>query len=202
MTTPPDTTENIAPGHAARDITGEPDAAPRDIADAARFPIGRFERRVRFTAEERAAHLARIAALPEKLAVALDGLSEAQFDAPYRPEGWTIRQLVHHVADSHLNAYVRLKLALTEHEPMIKPYDQDAWVDLNDVRTVSPLVSLTMLSAVHQRWVATVQGIQEEQFSRALYHPQNGRMTIDQLLALYAWHGDHHVAHIERARGR
>lgn len=177
-----------------------PSTASASVTDGQRFPIGRFERRDTFTAAERAAHVARITALPHKLAVALDGLDETQYDAPYRPEGWTIRQLVHHVADSHLNAYVRLKLALTEHEPTIKPYDQDAWVELADVRTVSPRVSLAMLTAVHERWVATMDGMTDAQFERALYHPENGRMTIDQLLALYAWHGDHHVEHIVRAR--
>ncbi|HEY0931909.1 MAG TPA: putative metal-dependent hydrolase [Gemmatimonas sp.] len=172
--------------------------APSDT-DAHRYPIGRFERQPTISADARAEHVARIAALPSGLTAALQGISEAQFDMPYRQEGWTIRQLVHHVADSHLNAYIRLKLALTEHEPTIKPYDQDAWVELADVRTVSPQVSLAMLTAVHERWVATMRGMTEDQFGRSFYHPENGRMTVDQMLALYAWHGDHHVAHIVNA---
>lgn len=167
--------------------------------DAQRYPIGRFERPSDFTADQRAAFVARIAALPGNLAAALAGISDGALNAPYRPDGWTIRQLVHHVADSHLNAYIRLKLTLTEHEPTIKPYDQDAWVELADIDSVSPQVSLTMLTAVHERWVATMRGMSDAQFERAFYHPENGRMTLDQMLALYAWHGDHHVAHVVNA---
>jgi hypothetical protein len=179
--------------------TTRPMTTGSTATDAHRYPIGRFERQAEFTAEERAAFVARIAALPGNLTAALEGVGESAFDAPYRPDGWTIRQLVHHVADSHLNAYIRLKLALTEHEPTIKPYDQDAWVELADIATVPPQVSLTMLTAVHTRWVATMQGMSDAQFGRSFYHPENGRMTLDQMLALYAWHGDHHVAHIANA---
>ncbi len=170
------------------------------MSHSAQYPIGRFERRTDYTADDRAASIARIAALPAAIAAAASGLSEAALDTPYREGGWTVRQLVHHVADSHANAFIRLKLALTEHEPTIKPYDQDAWVQLADIREVSPLVSIAMLAALHERMTAVLRAMQPEDFARVLIHPESGRMTLDQLLALYAWHGDHHVAHITNLR--
>ncbi len=170
-----------------------------DVAtDAQRYPIGRFQRQAEFPAEQRAAHVARIAAQPAQLAAAMSGLDAADYAAPYRPGGWTVRQLVHHLADSHANAYIRVKLALTEHEPTIKPYDQDAWVALADSERVSPLVSLAMFTAIHERLVAVLQSLVPAHFARTLVHPENGPMTIDQLVALYAWHGDHHVRHMQR----
>lgn len=172
-----------------------------DVAtDAQRYPLGRFERQAVFSAEQRAEHIARIAAQPANLAASMSGFDAADFAAVYRPGGWTVRQLVHHMADSHANAYIRVKLALTEHEPTIKPYDQDAWVALADNDLVSPLVSLTMFTAIHERLVAVLQSLEPAHFARALVHPETGPMTIDQLVALYAWHGDHHVQHIRRYR--
>lgn len=172
-----------------------------DVAtDAHRYPIGRFQRQAEYSAQERAAHVARIAAQPGQLSSAMSGLSVADYASPYRPGGWTVRQLVHHLADSHANAYIRVKLALTEHEPTIKPYDQDAWVTLADSELVSPLVSLTMLTAIHERLVAVLQSLTPAQFARGLVHPENGPMTIDQLVALYAWHGDHHVRQLQAFR--
>jgi len=177
-------------------MSGSSDVA----ADAQRYPIGRFERPVECSGAQRAAHLARIAAQPANLTAAVSGLGSADYAAPYRPGGWTVRQLVHHMADSHANAYIRVKLALTEHEPTIKPYDQDAWVLLADSELVSPLVSLTMFTAIHERLVAVLQSLEPAQFARTLVHPENGPMTIDQLVALYAWHGDHHVRHLQLYR--
>ncbi len=177
-------------------MSGSSDVA----ADAQRYPIGRFQRQAAFSAEQRAQHIARIAAQPASLTAAMSGLTAADYAAPYRPGGWTVRQLVHHLADSHANAYIRLKLALTEHEPTIKPYDQDAWVLLADSELVSPLVSLTMFTAIHERLVAVLQSLEPAQFARTLVHPENGPMTIDQLVALYAWHGDHHVRHVQLYR--
>lgn len=177
-------------------MSGTPDVA----TDAQRYPIGRFQRHADISAEQRAEHIARIAAQPVNLAAAMSGLGAEDYAAPYRPGGWTVRQLVHHMADSHANAYIRVKLALTEHEPTIKPYDQDAWVALADSELVSPLVSLTMFTAIHERLVAVLQSLDAGQFARRLVHPENGPMTIDQLVALYAWHGDHHVRHIELFR--
>ncbi len=177
-------------------MSGTPDVT----SDAQRYPIGRFQRQAEFSSEQRAGHIARLAAQPADLAAAMSGLDTADYAAPYRDGGWTVRQLVHHMADSHANAYIRVKLALTEHEPMIKPYDQDAWVALADSELVSPLVSLTMFTAVHERLVAVLQSLTPQQFARRLVHPENGPMTIDQLVGLYAWHGDHHVRHIQRYR--
>lgn len=168
--------------------------------DAQRFPIGRFQRQAEFTAEQRADHMARLAAQPAHLAAAMSGLDVHDYASPYRPGGWTVRQLVHHMADSHANAYLRVKLALTEEQPTIKPYDQDAWVLLADSELVSPLVSLTMFTAVHERLVAILRSMQASQFARTLMHPENGVMTLDTLVGLYAWHGDHHVRHIQQYR--
>jgi uncharacterized damage-inducible protein DinB len=168
--------------------------------DPARYPIGTFARRATYSAEERAAHIARLAAVPAALASAISGLDDTALDMPYREGGWTVRQLVHHVADSHANAYIRVKLALTEVDPTIKPYDQDAWVQLADVREVSPLVSVGMVAAIHARLDAALRAMQPEDFARGLMHPESGRMTLDMLVALYAWHGDHHVAHIRNMR--
>lgn len=170
--------------------------------DAQRFPIGRFERPANFTVQQRAAHVDHLALQPTRLAAAMSGLDTADYATPYRPGGWTVRQLVHHMADSHANAYIRLKLALTEQEPTIKPYDQDAWVALADSALVSPLVSLTLFTAIHERMVAVLQSLEPMQFERMLMHPENGPMSIDQLVALYAWHGDHHVRHLELFRER
>ena len=177
-------------------MSGTPDVA----TDAQRYPIGRFQRQSESSTEQRAEYIARIAAQPANLSAAISGFDSADYAMPYRPGGWTVRQLVHHMADSHANAYIRVKLALTEHEPTIKPYDQDAWVALADSELVSPLVSLTMFTAIHERLVAVLQSLEPEHFARVLVHPDNGPMTLDQLVALYAWHGDHHVRHIQLFR--
>ena len=170
------------------------------IIDHTKYPIGTFVRRASYSADQRAAHTARLAALPAALAAAISGLDDAGLDTPYRDGGWTARQLVHHVADSHANAYIRVKLALTEVDPTIKPYDQDAWVHLADIREISPLVSVGMLAALHARLDAVLRAMHPDEFARGLVHPENGRMTLDMLVALYAWHGDHHVAHITNMR--
>ena len=173
--------------------------------DTLRYPIGKFARLDSYTDADRGESIARMTALPPALAAAISGLSDAEYDTPYREGGWTVRQLVHHLADSHAHALIRLKLALTEDEPTIKPYDQDAWVLLADVRDVSPLVSVALLAATHERMTAVLRAMKPEEFSRAFMHPENGRMTIDDLVGMYAWHGDHHVAHIvgrrERSKG-
>lgn len=169
-----------------------------------RYPIGRFQRPTDVTAAERAAFIERIASTPAALREAVRGLDDAQLDTPYRPDGWTVRQVVHHVPDSHLNAYVRLKLALTEVEPTIKPYDEAQWAALPDGR--SPLVaeSLALLDALHARWVFLFRSLTPPDFARTMVHPEHpgAPMTIDVLLAIYAWHGPHHVAHITALRDR
>ncbi|OFV90830.1 MAG: metal-dependent hydrolase [Acidobacteria bacterium RIFCSPLOWO2_12_FULL_65_11] len=126
-----------------------------------------------------------------------------QIETPYRPGGWTVRQVVHHVPDSHLHAYARFKLALTEHEPTIKPYDEAKWAELPDTQTVSPEVSLTLLEALHQRWVALLRSLSPADYRRTFRHPDRGRvLTLDEVLGIYAWHGRHHVAHITALRQR
>src|SRR6476620_9464894 len=149
------------------------------------------------TDARRAECIARIAAAPEHLRTAVAGLDDAQLDTPYRPGGWTVRQVVHHVPDSHLNAYTRIKLALTEDEPTIKPYEEARWAELPDARTGPIEISLALLEALHRRWVLLLRELQPADFTRQFRHPEHGRaMSLDEVLALYAWHGRHHVAHI------
>ncbi|MEO6209728.1 MAG: YfiT family bacillithiol transferase [Gemmatimonadaceae bacterium] len=170
-----------------------------DTLDALRYPIGRFIVPEKISAEETQKHIEEIAAAPAALRAAVKGLSEARLDQPYRPGGWTIRQVVHHVPDSHLNAYIRMKLALTEDEPVITPYMEDRWAELPDSRTVAVETSLRLFESVQERWVAIMRSMTDAQWQRAYTHPELGRYPLDRQAALYAWHGKHHVAHIERA---
>ncbi|HET9039861.1 MAG TPA: putative metal-dependent hydrolase [Gemmatimonadales bacterium] len=168
-----------------------------------RYPIGKFAYDGAMTDARRAACVARISAAPAALRAAVAGLSDAQLDTPYRPDGWTVRQVVHHVPDSHLNAYVRMRLALTEDVPTIKPYEEARWAELPDARTLPVEVSLALLEALHVRWTALLRTFGAVEGARQLRHPEHGRlMTIDELLALYAWHGEHHVAHVTSLRDR
>jgi hypothetical protein len=167
-----------------------------------RYPIGRFVPPAASTHETRNAAIDAISATPAQVRRAVEGLDEDQLDTPYRPDGWTVRQVVHHVPDSHLNAYVRLKLALTEDAPTIKPYDEAAWALLADTPSVPVDVSLSLLDALHRRWVALLRSMTPDDFAREYIHPETGRHSIDHLLALYAWHGPHHVAHIVGLRKR
>jgi uncharacterized damage-inducible protein DinB len=150
----------------------------------------------------RAARIAEIDETPAKLRAAVAGLSASQLDTPYRPEGWSVRQVVHHLPDSHANAYVRFKLALTEDSPTIKPYLEARWAELPDTRETPVEVSLALLEALHRRWVILLRAMTAEDFARPLQHPEKGRLTLDQMLALYAWHGRHHVAHVTALRER
>lgn len=144
-----------------------------------------------------------IAAAPDQLRAAVAGLSPAQLDTPYRPNGWTVRQVVHHLPDSHLNAYTRIKLALTEEEPTIKPYEEARWAELPDARTGPVELSLALLEFLHQRWLLLLRNLAAADFARQFRHPEHGRMfALDEALALYAWHGEHHVAHITSLRRR
>ncbi len=166
-----------------------------------RYPIGPMPARDATTAEERAAWIREIAAAPALLRQAVSGLDEAQLDTPYREGGWTLRQVVHHVPDSHMNAYVRMKLALTEDRPTIKPYDEARWAELADSR--GPVEgSLVLLDRLHERWVRLWEALDEAQFARTLMHPEIGAVRLDQMLASYAWHGRHHTAHITSLRTR
>ena len=166
------------------------------------YPIGRFARPTAFTDASRHAAVAAIAAAPAQLRAAVRGLTDGQLDTPYRPDGWTVRQVVHHIADSHLNANVRTRLALTEANPTIKPYEEQLWAELPDAKTMPVEVSLTLLDALHERWVALLRTFGPAEFSRTLVHPQNGPMTIDSMIELYAWHGKHHTAHVAALRSR
>lgn len=165
-----------------------------------RFPIGTFSKQAAYSATERAANLEVIRQTPANLGAALEGLNNAQLGTPYREGGWTLRQVAHHIPDSHMNAYVRCKLALTEDSPTIKPYDEEAWALLSDTKNVPLEVSAQLLTVLHLRWVALLEGFSESDWQRTYNHPVGGLTTLEQMLALYAWHGAHHVAHITRLR--
>jgi uncharacterized damage-inducible protein DinB len=167
-----------------------------------RYPVGKYVRCETLSPAQRAEAIAQIAATPGNLRDAVAGLSHEQFDTPYRPGGWTVRQVVHHLPDSHMNSYVRLKLALTENDPTIKTYEEQLWAELPDSRDTPVEFSLTLLEALHQRWETLLRSMKPEEFSRTLRHPALGPMTIDNMLGIYAWHGRHHVAHITALRER
>ncbi len=166
-----------------------------------RYPIGRPDRSSALSNEARRAAFDAMAATPAALRQAVDGLSDEQLDTAYRPGGWTVRTLVHHVADSHMNAYTRFKLALTEDNPTIKPYDESAWAQLAD-STLPIAGSLAILDGVHERLDHLLRATPAESFARTLQHPENGPMTLDALLGVYAWHGRHHTAHVLALRDR
>jgi uncharacterized damage-inducible protein DinB len=167
-----------------------------------RYPIGKLVRTPQLTAEERISAIDALADVPRALRAAVANLSDAQLDTPYRPDGWTVRQVVHHVADSHMNAYSRFRLALTEDNPAIKPYDEARWAELEDARTMPVDVSLDLLDRMHARLVTLLRSLHEGDFRRALNHSQNGPMTVDALLGMYSGHGRHHVAHVSALRNR
>jgi uncharacterized damage-inducible protein DinB len=171
------------------------------VLDDLRYPIGRFSPSAGSSAADRAAHIQTLRELPERLRAAVSGLSDSQIDAPYREGGWTVRQLVHHVADSHANSYVRFKLALTEDWPTIKPYDEAAWAKLADSRLPVD-VSLKLIDALHVRWVALLESLSDEDFEKGFEHPERGRQNLATTLALYDWHSRHHTAHITSLRAR
>jgi hypothetical protein len=165
-----------------------------------RYPIGKFEAPKTMTAESRHELISQIAAAPSQLRVAVSGLNSQQLNTSYRDGGWTVIQVVHHLPDSHMNAYTRCKLAVTEKAPTIKPYDEARWAELQDSRGLNIEVSLVLLDALHQRWVVFFQSLTEEQFNRVFHHPDAGVMSLDRTVALYAWHGRHHIAHIAALR--
>jgi hypothetical protein len=167
-----------------------------------RYPIGRFEPPPVITAEPIQAAIGDIETLPSKLREAVSGLDSEQLRTPYREGGWTVAQLVHHVADSHMNSYIRFRLALTEPQPTVKPYDEKAWAELVDARTADVSVSLTLVEALHNRWVSLMRAMSPEDFKRAFVHPEHGVRQLDWNALLYGWHGKHHVAHITALRER
>jgi hypothetical protein len=170
--------------------------------DDLRFPIGRFSPPAMSLPGVRAAHIQTLRMLPERLRAAVSGLSDTQLDTPYREEGWTVRQVVHHVADSHMNCYVRFKLALTEDWPTVKSYDEAAWANLADSRWLPVEVSLGLIESLHGRWVGLLEALSEEDFHKGYEHSEMGRQNLAKVLALYDWHSRHHTAHITSLRAR
>jgi hypothetical protein len=166
------------------------------------YPIGRFDFQQTVAAESIPALIHDIAAAPELFRFAVRGLDDAQLDTPYRPGGWTVRQTVHHVGDSHMNSFIRCRMALTESQPNVRPYDQALWAELPDMRTVPVEVSLQLIDSLHTRWVTMLKGLAPGDFHRTFRHPENGLMRLDTNIALYAWHGKHHAAHITGLRER
>jgi len=166
-----------------------------------RFPIGPFATEAP-TSEKRRAWIREIEETPDRVRKAIEGLTPEQLDTPYREGGWTIRQVVHHLADSHINSFVRFKLALTEDEPTVRDYDEKQWAETVDA-TDAPLdVSLDLLESLHKRWIFLLESLTANEFQKKFKHPERGLMTLDTNLQLYAWHGRHHVAHIEALRNR
>ncbi len=161
-----------------------------------KYPVGKFRRPEKLTEERRESGIRTIAETPARLSAAVGGLTAAQLDTPYRPGGWTVRQVVHHLPDSHMNSYIRFRLALTENEPTIKPYDEARWAELADAKSAPIEPSLALLDNLHERWVVLLRSLSPADWSRTFRHPEMGLMTLEQNLALYDWHGRHHVAHI------
>jgi len=165
-----------------------------------RYPVGKFEVEKAPAPARRAQWIDEIAALPAKFRAAVESLPTGALDRKYREGGWTGRQVVHHTADSHINSYVRFRLALTENGPIVKPYAEAKWAELDDARTLDPAASLDLLEALHTRWVALLRSMDEQQWSRKFYHPELGEQDLVTTVALYAWHGRHHLGHIELLR--
>lgn len=164
-----------------------------------RYPIGRYTHRTDISHEETVRNVERIASLPQKLRMLVASFSDEQLSTPYRPGGWTVRQVVHHLADSHVNSYIRFKLALTEDHPTIRPYDEAAWAELPDGKTLDVTVSLNLLESLHTRWVAMLGAMKPEDFRRTFFHPEHSRsFPLDDIVAMYAWHSDHHYEHIHQ----
>ncbi|MGA2213254.1 MAG: YfiT family bacillithiol transferase [Bryobacteraceae bacterium] len=167
-----------------------------------RYPVGEFRFPDLVSAEDLVLFIRQIAQAPADLRRAVAGLTDAQLDTPYRPRGWTVRQLAHHVPDSHINSYTRFRLALTEQEPVIKPYDEKRWAELPDSRTLPVEMSLALLENLHARWVPLLRSLSGAEWKRCFRHPELGLVSLENNAALYAWHGRHHVAHITALRSR
>jgi hypothetical protein len=165
-----------------------------------RFPIGKFHFEGPLSADQRSKLIDEIEAAPAKLRAAVNGLNPQQLDTPYRDGGWTVRQVVHHVPESHMNSYIRYKLALTEDEPTIKTYDEDRWAKLADVPLTPIEVSLALLDSLHTRWVTLLRALKADDWKKNFRHPEMGVVSLEKTLALYAWHGKHHTAHVTELR--
>lgn len=175
---------------------------PSNPALDLKYPIGRFQFPASITADIRAQSISEIEQLPAALRTAAAHLTGVQLDTPYREGGWTVRQVIHHLADSHMNSFIRFKLALTEDAPVIKPYKEPDWADTADSAQTPVEPSLAILDGLHQRWAALLRGMSADAFDRTFIHPERGQLRLDVALALYAWHGRHHIAHITGLRER
>ena len=171
-------------------------------SDDLRYPVGKWVRQPHVDTSTCATLIEQIAAAPAALAASVKGLTDAQLDTPYRDGGWTPRQIVHHVADSHMNAYTRFKLGITEDNPTIKPYDEKTWAETIDGKTAPLAMSLPLIDTLHQRWVQFLRSLDEKALARTINHPERGPMALTDMLQLYAWHGRHHTAHITELRKR
>lgn len=167
-----------------------------------RYPIGRFQVPASITEQDRASWIRELEAFPQNLSKAVSSLKGAQLDTPYRQGGWTVRQVVHHLADSHINSYVRFRLAMTEDTPTIKPYNEAAWAELADAKISRVEISLHLIEALHARWVVLLRSFNSTDMTRTFRHPERGEMSLETALGLYAWHGCHHVAQITHLRQR
>ena len=167
-----------------------------------RYPIGEFKFEGPLTDDQRRACFEKIEETPARMRAAVAGLTAEQLDFPYRPGGWTVRQVVHHVPESHMTSYLRFKLAVTENEPTIKPYDEDSWAKLDDAHQAPIELSLDLLESLHQRWLWFLRTLKPDDYQRTFRHPEIGVVSLDKNIALYAWHGPHHVAHITALRER
>jgi hypothetical protein len=165
-----------------------------------RYPIGKFSFEGSLSDGQKAKFLDDVEQTPARMRAAVQGLTDKQLDTPYRDGGWTVRQVVHHVPDSHMNSYVRFKLALTEEEPTIRPYLENLWAELPEAKTAPIEISLTLLESLHKRWMMALRGIARSGWKRTVQHPEIGVLSLEKMLALYSWHGRHHVAHITRLR--
>ena len=170
--------------------------------DQLRYPIGRRERISHVTPAQRAEWIEAIEQTPAVLRAVVSGLTQEQLDTPYRPDGWTVRQVVHHLPDSHMNAYIRFRWTLTEDHPQIKTYNEAKWAMLPDGKSGDISISLNLLESLHERWVVLLKALTDKDFMRTCRHPDDGPLSLDDFLAIYAWHGRHHVAHIQALRDR
>jgi DinB superfamily len=166
------------------------------------YPVGKFHAPESISPADRIRYIQTIASAPARLRAAVHGISAIRLDTPYREGGWTVRQVIHHVPESHMNAYIRFKLALTETNPIVKPYDEAAWAQLNDIAVTPVETSLRLLDSLHERWVILMRGMSGDDWKKQYIHPEHGRaQTLEYTLALYAWHCDHHIAHVRSVVG-
>ena len=172
------------------------------MSEDLRYPVGKFERIENIDDSLRSQFLKTIEELPSKLREAVEGLSEQQLETQYRPEGWTVKQVVHHVADSHANSLIRFKLALTEDTPTIKPYMEDRWAELADSKHAPIEISLNQIESIHARWSLILQAMSVEDFDRNMFHPEHGEVSLNYMLSLYDWHCKHHLGHITKLKER